>query len=206
MNKEIKLKFDEQLSKILSEIEKKFDHLKVRKKGVRITSESDKNNYGELKFDFLGGQKAYYFAMTGWSADFDGYIADVRPPYGSNHPDDFDHHFFMSTIMEDRGIFSRSDGKIYLPNKEDDIFEICSHIKNCLNDVYIPWLIRFVKFSPELIESIVRRPDFYSYPSPLIAYLLKKNEMKYGDLGFKLGKGIIKNKDFDLKILEEIGS
>ena len=46
MNKEIKLKFDEQLSKILSEIEKKFDHLKVRKKGVRITSESDKNNYG----------------------------------------------------------------------------------------------------------------------------------------------------------------
>ena len=173
MNKEIKLKFDEQLSKILSEIEKKFDHLKVRKKGVRITSESDKNNYGKLKFDFLGGQKAYYFAMTGWSADFDGYIADVTPPYGSNHPDDFDHHFFMSTIMEDRGIFSRSDGKIYLPNKEDDIFEICSHIKNCLNDVYIPWYIMTSRENNKQTMEFFEKNNYFNYPKDKIKFFIQ---------------------------------
>ena len=107
----------------------------------------------------------------------------------------------MVTMMENRGVYSRSDGKIDLPIRLDQIDEIIVHIQDTLNDFYLPWLERFINFSPDLIDDIVKRPDYYSYPVPLISFILKKNKMKFQDLTIQFGKTVMKNKIFDTELL-----
>lgn len=204
MDKEIKSAFDAALYKVLSEVRCESVVIKASKKGLKINSFFDKENFGELKFDFLAGQKAYYFGMTGWSMAFGEFVADVAPPYGSNHPEGFDHHFFMSTIMENRGLYSRGDGKIYLPEKVGTISEICSHIENCLNEFYVPWLRSFVNFSPDLIGRVIQRPEFYSFPAPLIAFVLKVNNLHWEDVKVDLSRGVLRNKAFDTRLIGSI--
>ena len=139
--------------------------------------------------------------MFGLSLEFSEYLKTIAPPYKSNVPEGFDHHFGMSTIMEKRGVYSRSDGTISLPIRLDQIDEIIAHIQGILNDFYLPWLDRFINFSPDLIDDIVKRPDYYSYPVPLISFILKKNKMKFQDLTIQIGKTVMKNKLFDAELL-----
>ena len=107
----------------------------------------------------------------------------------------------MVTMMENRGVYSRSDGTISLPIRLDQIDEVIAHIQGTLNDCYLPWLERFINFSPDLIEDIVKRPVYYSYPVPLISFILKKNKMKFQDLTIQIGKTVMKNKLFDAELL-----
>ena len=201
MNKEIKLAFDNSISLMLSEGVKSSGKIKAYKKSLKLTSPECSGNRGELIFDYLGGQKAYYFGMIGWSLEFSEYVKVINPPYKSNTPRGTDHHFSMVTMMENRGVYSRSDGKIDLPIRLDQIDEIIVHIQDTLNDFYLPWLERFINFSPDLIDDIVKHPDYYSYPVPLISFILKKNEMKFQDLTIKIGKTVMKNRVFDEGVL-----
>ena len=107
----------------------------------------------------------------------------------------------MVTMMENRGVYSRSDGTISLPIRLDQIDEIIAHIQGTLNDFYLPWLERFINFSPDLIDDIVKHPDYYSYPVPLISFILKRNKMKFQDLTIKIGKTVMKNRVFDEGVL-----
>ena len=88
-----------------------------------------------------------------------------------------------------------------MPIRLDQIDEIITHIKGILNDFYLPWLDRFINFSPDLIDDIVKRPDYYSYPVPLISFILKKNKMKFQDLTIQVGKKVMKNRAFDEDVL-----
>ena len=102
--------------------------------------------------------------------------------------------------METRGVFSRSDGKIYLStaqNMERDI----NHIQNCLNEHYIPKIETFLTCSPSLIDDIIENPDFYSFPAPLMAFTMRINSIRAEDLKVSLGKKILKNSIFDKNIL-----
>ena len=201
MNKEIKLAFDNSISLMLSEGVKSSGKIKAYKKSLKLTSPECSGNRGELIFDYLGGQKAYYFGMIGWSLEFSEYVKLINPPYKSNTPRGTGNHFSMVTMMENRGVYSRSDGKIDLPIRLDQIDEIIVHIQGTLNDFYLPWLGRFINFSPDLIDDIVKHPDYYSYPVPLISFILKKNEMKFQDLTIKIGKTVMKNRVFDEGVL-----
>ena len=201
MNKEIKLAFDDSLALMLSDGMKSSGKIKGYKKSLKLTALENNGNRGEVGFDYLGGQKAYYFVMFGWSLEFSEYLKTIAPPYKSNVPEGFDHHFGMSTIMENRGVYSRSDGTISLPIRLDQIDEIIAHIQVTLNDFYLPWLDRFINFSPDLIDDIVKRPGYYSYPVPLISFILKKNKMKFQDLTIQIGKTVMKNKIFDTELL-----
>ena len=201
MNKEIKLAFDNSISLMLSEGVKSSGKIKAYKKSLKLTSPEYSGNRGEVIFDYLGGQKAYYFGMIGWSLEFSEYVKVINPPYKSNTPRGTDHHFSMVTMMENRGVYSRSDGKIDLPIRLDQIDEIIAHIQGTLNDFFLPWLDRFINFSPDLIDDIVKHPDYYSYPVPLISFILKKNKMKFQDLTIQVGKTVMKNKLFDAELL-----
>ena len=202
MSSEMKAPFDAALANMLSNLTLASGHWKLGKNAAKVVAESNKLNKGELKFDYLGAQKAYCFAMTGWSSEFTDYIAQIQPPYRSNHPDGFDHHFFMSTLMEVRGEYSRSDGKMALPRDKQHVEEISQHIQICLQNAYLPWLSNFVHFAPELIKRVLERPDFYSYPAPLIAFILKKNGMRWDGLNLQAGKAVIKNRTFDFDVLQ----
>jgi hypothetical protein len=139
--------------------------------------------------------------MTAWSPEFSDFLKEIDPPYSSNVPAGFDHHFFMSTIMENRGVYSRSDGKIILPKNEDDLNKIISHIGSCLNDFYIPWMENFTGFSVGLIDKILNNPEFYSYPVPLIEYICRENFISFESMGVQLRKGVVKNKKYDEELL-----
>ena len=201
MNKEIKLAFDNSISLMLSEGVKSSVKIKAYKKSLKLTSPEYSGNRGEVIFDYLGGQKAYYFGMIGWSLEFSEYVKVVNPPYKSNTHRGTGSHFSMVTMMENRGVYSRSDGTISLPIRFDQIDEIIAHIQGTLNDFYLPWLDRFINFSPDLIDDIVKRPGYYSYPVPLISFILKKNKMKFQDLTIQIGKTVMKNRVFDEGVL-----
>jgi hypothetical protein len=201
MSKEIKLKFDTDLAKMLSDLAQMIVEVKATKKALKITSETIPGNLGEIEFDYLGDQKAYYFGVFAWSEDFSRFIEKPSPPYESNIPEGFEYQFSMNTLMEDRGVYSRSNGKLLLPDNTQGIEENIAHIRKCIGDFYIPWVQRFVSISPNLIDDIIKNPRFYSYPAPLIAYAMKHNSMRVEDINIMPGKSIIKNKEFDEKLL-----
>lgn len=201
MIKDIKLTFDKGLSEMLGRVALANEQMKAAKKKLKLSSKLNPRNFGELAFDYLGDQKAYYFSITGWSADVTDFIEKIEPPYRSNVPVGFDHHFFMSTFMENRGVFSRADGKIYL-SEVRSIDETMKHIEHCLNDYYIPKIENFLTGAPPLITNVVDNPDFYSYPIPLISFVLKRNSMKFEELKLSLGKTLVKNPAFDKALLE----
>jgi hypothetical protein len=202
MTKEIKIAFDRKLSEMLAKIAHKNSQIKALKKKIKITSTSNKENFGEIEFDFLGDQRAYYFSMTGWSADFSNFLEMINPPYDSNVPIGFSHQFFMSTLMEERGVYSRSSGKVFLPQHEEKIPELIDNIEICLTNFYIPWIQEFLDASLGIVRKIAECPEFYSYPAPIISYVLNKNSVAWGDLKIPLGKNVIKNKNFDNKLLQ----
>lgn len=205
MTKEIKLAFDKSLSKMLDGIALGNERIKATKKRLKILSKLNSRNFAELEFDYLGDQKAYYLSITGWSADVAEYIKQVQPPYPSNVPAGFDHHFFMSTLMERRGVFSRVDGKIHLSDIRS-VDEVMMHIERCIKDNYIPKIENFLEASPALIENVVENPDFYSYPIPLISMALKRNSMNFEELKLSLGRMLVKNPAFDKALLASSSS
>ena len=200
MIKDDKKLFDEALATLLQNDIYSTQKLKASKKLLKFTSENFSRTVASIGFDYLSGQKAYYFAIVCSSGEFSDYISKINPPYISNNPPDFGYDFSMSSLMENRGIFSRTDGKIYLTEVQD-INKTIMHIGHCLNEYYIPKVENFLTFRPPLIKDIVENPNFYSYPAPLIAFVMQKNSIKPEDLKFSFGKKIIKNSTFDKSIL-----
>lgn len=199
MSKEIKKIFDAEIEKILKNLNIP-SKTRVFKKSVKLNSLSTKNS-AEISFDFLAGQKAYYFNLTGYSDEFSEYIEKIKPPYKSNTLDDFDHHFNMSTLQEKSNSHSNQVGKIYLTSSNLELNSQLDNLSKSLTDFYIPWLIEFLDFRVELIYKILQRPDFYSYPIPMVSYILKKQGVKLSDLNLEVSKKIIKNKEFDNNLM-----
>ena len=200
VDKEMKKAFDEALAFLLQNSVHTTQKMKAGKKSLKIASLTFPRTVANLDFDYLSGQKAYYFSITCSSGEFESYISDVAPPYPSNKPPDLRHDFSMSTLMETRGVFSWLVGIIYLStaqNMERDI----NHIQNCLNEHYIPKIENFLTFSPSLIDDIIENPDFYSFPAPLMAFTMRINSIRAEDLKVSLGKKILKNSIFDKNIL-----
>ena len=160
---------------------KSSEVIKGYKSFVKLTSLENSGNRGEASFVYLGGQKAYCLRMLGWSLEFSEYLKIIAPPYTSKVPEGFDHHFSMSTIREGRDVYARSDGTIGLPSRFDQIEEIVAHINGTLNDLYLPWRDRFLKFLPGLIDDVVKSPNYYNYPMPLISFILEKSKVNFQD-------------------------
>jgi len=204
MSNDAKKIFGDLLAEMLSKRVTSRLKIKSTKDTIKVFSDRWKKTLGHLEFVYLGGQKAYYLAISATSDEFSEFISNMNPPYKSNKPDGFNHHFSMSTLMENRGVFSRSGGTIYLPSKPEHISETISHIENVLNSTYIPLLERFVRFSPELVGDILANPDYYSYPIPLVVFALKANSLHSDFIKTNINRKAIKNSEFDKKILNEI--
>lgn len=199
MSKEIKKTFDAEIEKILKNLNISSKS-RVFKKSIKLNSLLTKNS-AEISFDFLAAQKAYYFNLTGYSDEFSEYIEKIKPPYNSNTLDGFEHHFNMSTLQEKSHSYSNQVGKIYLTSNHLEFNYQLDNLSKALAGFYIPWLIEFLDFKVELIYKILQRPDFYSYPIPMVVYILKKQGVKLSDLNLEIGKKIIKNKEFDNNLM-----
>lgn len=199
MSKEIKKTFDAEIEKILKNLNISSKS-RVFKKSIKLNSLLTKNS-AEISFDFLAAQKAYYFNLTGYSDEFSEYIEKIKPPYNSNTLDGFEHHFNMSTLQEKSHSHSNQVGKIYLTSNHLEFNYQLDNLSKALAGFYIPWLIEFLDFKVELIYKILQRPDFYSYPIPMVVYILKKQGVKLSDLNLEISKKIIKNKEFDNNLM-----
>ena len=200
MTKEIKKIFDDALAILLQNSIHTTQKMRAGKKSLKISSLNFPKTVAELSFDYLSGQKAYYFSIACSSGEFENFISEIAPPYASNRPPDLKHDFSMNTLMETRGFFSRSDGKIHLSEVES-VERVMIHIQSCLNEHYMSKIENFLTFSPSLINVIADNPDFYSFPAPLIAFTMQINSINPEDLKVALGKKILKNNTFDKNIL-----
>lgn len=200
MDKEIKKLFETELSSLLKKLNIPA-RTRSLKKSIKFESLSTENK-AELAFSYLGSQKAYYIELTGYSGEFSYYIQKIVPPYKSNMVDGFSAHFYMTTLQEKSHSHAQQLSKIYLPHS-DHVLDLCiNQISDALNGFYIPYLMAFVDFNPSLIHYIVQRPDFYSYPIPMIAYVLEFNGLKWSDLNLPIGKKIIRDREFDEALLQ----
>ncbi|THJ30093.1 hypothetical protein E8K88_17840 [Lampropedia aestuarii] len=201
MTKEAKKNFDEALAGILKNGIRATQQIKANKKSLKLKSNEYQETFGEISFDYLSSQKSYYFSIACVSGEFSDFLSKIAPPYQSNRPPDLGHDFSMNTLMEDRGVFSRSNGKINLLDVTN-LNEMMLHIESCLNDYYIPKVENFLTFSSSLIEDVAKNPDFYSYPIPLIVFVMKKNSIKFKELQTPMNKKLFKNSLFDKSLLE----
>ncbi|KPX45359.1 Uncharacterized protein ALO68_02285 [Pseudomonas syringae pv. helianthi] len=201
MSKEDRIYFEEKLQEELQNIECKELAVKAVKKGLKFRFE--KKIVAELDFQYL--VKSHAFTLNG--RVFGGPIFDcmskIDMPYKSNLGSDACFSFTTSG-RQDKKFSPSIYGTIAIPRPEH-ASETCNHIKHALEEYYIPLIVGCVLPSERTIDDVLYSPRDYSYPAAFIHCAVKCNSSKLKNKSLaelRNNKNIIKNKDFDLDLLD----
>ncbi|MCQ2992667.1 hypothetical protein NLO88_00255 [Pseudomonas syringae] len=201
MGKENRIFFEAELQKELKLIECKDLMVTAVKRGLKFRFE--KKLVAELHFQYL--MKGHSFTLLGWV--FGGPIFErlskIEMPYKSNLGSEACFSFITSG-RQDKKFSPSIYGDIAVPRPEQ-ASDVCKHIRNRLEEYYIPMVVGCVFPKERTIDDVLYSPRDYSYPAAFIhcAVACDPSILKDGmKEKLKTNKKIIKNKAFDLKLLD----
>jgi hypothetical protein len=201
MGKENRIFFEAELQKELKLIECEDLVVKAVKRGLKFRFE--KKLVAELHFQYL--MKGHSFTLLGWV--FGGPIFErlskIEMPYKSNLGSEACFSFITSG-RQDKKFSPSIYGDIAVPRPEQ-ASDVCKHIRNRLEEYYIPMVVGCVFPKERTIDDVLYSPRDYSYPAAFIhcAVVCDPSILKDGmKEKLKSNKKIIKNKAFDLKLLD----
>ncbi|MBC3951532.1 hypothetical protein [Pseudomonas folii] len=201
MGKENRIFFEAELQKELKLIECEDLVVKAVKRGLKFRFE--KKLVAELHFQYL--MKGHSFTLLGWV--FGGPIFErlskIEMPYKSNLGSEACFSFITSG-RQDKKFSPSIYGDIAVPRPEQ-ASDVCKHIRNRLEEYYIPMVVGCVFPKERTIDDVLYSPRDYSYPAAFIhcAVACDPSILKDGmKEKLKSNKKIIKNKAFDLKLLD----
>lgn len=201
MGKENRIFFEAELQKELKLIECKDLMVTAVKRGLKFRFE--KKLVAELHFQYL--MKGHSFTLLGWV--FGGPIFErlskIEMPYKSNLGSEACFSFITSG-RQDKKFSPSIYGDIAVPRPEQ-ASDVCKHIRNRLEEYYIPLVVGCVLPKERTIDDVLYAPTDYSYPAAFIhsAVACDPSILKDGmKEKLKSNKKIIKNKAFDLKLLD----
>jgi len=193
--------FERKLLEKLKEIELSNSMIKASKNKLKF--KSGNKFVAELYIQHLARVDSYYLGGTVYGgAIFEG-LSSIDPPYKSNVFND-SCCSFTTLGQEDKKFSLELGGAIKTPSLAD-VEAVCGHIKKVLEDHYVPKVIACIIPGQRTIRDVLESPDEYSFPAPFI-YCAIKNDAKIVECGMldkvRQSKRVIKNKEFDLKLLE----
>ncbi|MCQ2999269.1 hypothetical protein NLO98_05800 [Pseudomonas syringae] len=201
MGKENRIFFEAELQKELKLIECKDLMVTAVKRGLKFRFE--KKLVAELHFQYL--MKGHSFTLLGWV--FGGPIFErlskIEMPYKSNFGSEACFSFITSG-RQDKKFSPSIYGDIAVPRPEQ-ASDVCKHIRNRLEEYYIPMVVGCVFPKERTIDDVLYSPRDYSYPAAFIhcAVACDPSILKDGmKEKLKTNKKIIKNKAFDLNLLD----
>ena len=198
MNKELKLQFENELKEHLTIELSSYKNISVLKNEIKIKKTKDNNAHGSIVFDYLVNARGYVLTMSAMAPEFDLFVNEVSPPYGSNILSEYT--LAMSSSGEKTKSFSYLvGGAIPFPQNTEKFKETISWISEKVTSIYLPRVFHLLNFDSLLISDVLDNPQDYSYPFLLILYVLKKNNLDFStvDENILFSKKISKNSSFD---------
>ena len=98
-----------------------------------------------------------------------------------------------------------NQGNLIKTPQLSQVEEITDATIKLLQQEYIPLLVNFSEMNEGLIRDIISKPSLFNYPLPTLVFCCIKNNIKKLEKDFVLNKNIIKNQEFDLKMLNLAG-
>lgn len=193
--------FEQKLFKILKEIEHSNSMIKASKNKLKF--KIAKINVAELYIQHLARVDSYYLGGTVFGGTIFDFLSKVSPPYKNNL---FNESCCSFTTLgkEDKKFSLEMGGAIKTPSIIE-VEAVCGHIKKSLEEHYIPKIIACIVPSKRTIRDVLESPDEYSYPAPFIHCAIKSDATIAENTlleQVRKHKKIIKNKEFDLRLLE----
>lgn len=177
--------------------------------GVTVTASKNKLKFrwnkvvvADIFFQHLAKVDAYVLGGFVYGGVMFECSRKYDPPYKSNLFND-SCFSFVTSGRSDKKFSSDIGGAIKTP-KPDAASEVCKHIRKSLETYYVPKVISCIIPNSLTIEGVIESPSDYAYPALFIHCALAfspglvSNEILEQ---IKINKKIIKNRDFDLGLL-----
>ncbi|MCH5512285.1 hypothetical protein [Pseudomonas syringae] len=201
MKKEDLIYFESELQEELKTI--KCEELAVTAVKRCLRFRIDKEIVATLNFQHL--VKSHEFMLSGrvFGGPIFNCMSKMDMPYKSNLGSN-SCFSFITDGRQDKKFSPSIYGTIVVPSP-DHASEVCKHIRRALEEYYIPLVVGCILPSERTIDDVIYSPRDYSYPAAFIHCavscnpLIVKNDMLEK---IKSNKHIIKNKIFDLKLLD----
>ncbi|MEP6931971.1 MAG: hypothetical protein ABI850_18250 [Flavobacterium sp.] len=166
--KELRDEFEKELQIYLKRELSDMPELKVTKNKISITHKKSGAS-AKIIFGYLANSNTYEIMIFIEHPELQQKISHITPPYPSNllNPNFI---YSMSTVSE-------KDACPLLPVTEKGVTNTCQLILSRIKNNYIPIIFNLFKITPELIDDVINRPKYYSYPFLLIFISMKNNCM-----------------------------
>ncbi|VWC30417.1 hypothetical protein BLA13014_06229 [Burkholderia aenigmatica] len=143
--------------------------VKVTKNKITV-SHKESGAVATLHFEYLANIRAYETIIFVEHPTLRAELDRIGPPYPSNLPN-AKLVYSMSTVTED-------DACPLLPVTEQGIETTCQGLLRRLREIDLPIVSNLLNLGPGLVNDVIARPKYYSYPVPLIFVALRSNGMK----------------------------
>lgn len=203
MTKENRIYFEGELLRELKNLECPVLAVKVLKSGIRLLHE--KKIVAELDFQYLVNAKAYILNGRVFGGPICECTSKFDPPYKSNLLSTACFSFTTSG-RQDKKFSNNVYGSISVPSP-DEAKAVCGDIRRSLESYYIPMIAGCIIPSQRTIDDVLHSPTDYAYPAVFIHCAIARNpEIVNDEIIEKIrsNKKIIKNKSFDLALLEGV--
>lgn len=199
MIKNVKTDFEKKLKAYLADRFAEQKDIKVLKNEILIEAE---NGQGIIRFRYLRNLQGYNLSESVSMPAIQDFFEKTSPPYKSNFGTDF--VLVMNTSMESKYRQFSPTGAVSLPIDEEEQEKVCDYLYQKVKNIYLPRVRNLLQENEQVIEDVLRFPNYYKYPFLTILYIIEKNELKLekNDWDTILSKRIMGNKKFDQLLLE----
>lgn len=159
----------------------------------------------ELSLIYSKKGLGYYISSTAFNNELNTFLIESEIPYKSNNVADT-YQLFITTLSEKKPSYPiSSQGNLIKLPQLSQMEDVINGTVKLLQQEYFPLLINFFEMKKELIGDIISRPSIFNYPLPTLIFCCIKNNVNKLDKNLILNKNLIKNKEFDLGLLEKAG-
>ncbi|QIH05206.1 MULTISPECIES: hypothetical protein [unclassified Pseudomonas] len=167
--KELRSHFEKALQGFLKSELAGYPGVKVTKNKIAV-SHKESGAVANLHFEYLANSRAYETIILVEHPTLQAELDSIGPPYPSNLPN-AKFVYSMSTVSED-------DACPLLPVTEQGIESTCQRLLRRLQETDLPIVSNLLNLGPGLVNDVIARPKYFSYPVPLIFIALRSNGMK----------------------------
>lgn len=200
--KELRKTFEIELQAFLKQKLKMSTFIKVNRHEINLTVGEAS---GRIGFRFITKAFGYMLQQEVSLPELSDFYNEISPTYRSNINTNFE--MIMNTYQESKfKCFAKNlNGTLDLPRDEKERQEACEWIYIKLKDYYLPRVINLMEMKPEVIQDVIKFPDYYKYPFLTILFIIKKNNIALTDLDLEaiLSKRILGSKSFDKALLRD---
>ena len=199
MTKNVKTDFEKKLKAYLADRFAEQKDIKVLKNEILIEAE---NGQGRIRFRYLRNLQGYSLSESVSMPAIQDFFEKTSPPYKLHFGTGF--VLVMNPSMESKYKQFSPTGTVSLPRDEEELDEVCDYFYQKIKDIYLPRIRNLLQENKQVIEDVLRFPNYYKYPFLTILYIIEKNELKLERKEWDaiLSRRIMGNKKFDQLLLE----